>query len=266
MPKKTWTDEERKAFGAKMKAKRAEKANKTRDLSEDPETPVVPEQRPDTVSDDRNASDYETLLQRIQELEAAAWRSAPQPSVQAGPQGLTGTYEKYSTDKAVYPDPRERLALEARLAPVAFKYNYELAFDIGVSNYTTIDGIRMKEPKFTLELVRIMLDEDTGEQTNGRYVVCRLIMHEDPDAALVIAKDNGITIEAEDEATFLNEMRYLRMRDWLLECFYPPAIKAVKNQKEIVIGGKLVTYYEVNNEQGKGLTKTDWDNAPKIKF
>lgn len=271
MPKKNWTEEERKAFGEKMRKARLDKETHSTYPSPSKESggtedngflsPVVTESPAPSQHD---LGDVKELLKRIQELESAQWRNT-QP-VQVGAQGLTGTFEKYSTEKGKYPDPRERLADEQKLIRFAFKSNYDLSFEITESSYTTIDGIRTKEPKFILELIRVLFDEETGEPTNGRYIVCRFIMHEDPDAALVIARDNSIVVEEENEETFLNEMRYLRMRDWLLECFYPAPIQSNKNKKEVVIDGRMVEYYEVNNESGKGLTKTDWDKATKVKF
>ncbi len=132
--------------------------------------------------------------------------------------------------------------------------NYELNWNTSVSQYKTADGINTKEPKFTIELNRIIIDEDTGESTNGRYTICRGIFHEDPDAALVVARDNGYTVEEWAEAEFLNEMRYLRIRDWLLEAFYPPKpSQEKKNKKEMVIGGKLVEYFEISSESTESV-------------
>lgn len=224
----------------------------------------------ETISTD----EYAELKRQIEELRSnqftdllKAFRNEPQnqqgnATVATG--RLTGTFEKYAMAKDLYPNPSDRLAEEQRLQRFAFKINYELVYEVGVSEYETIDKIRTREPKFSLTLVRIMMDEDTGEPTAGRYEICRLIMHEDPEAALVIARDNNLVVEEETEEAFLNEMRYLRMRDWLLECFYPAPVKEQNNRKEIVIGGKLVTYYEKNNESGAGVT--DWDKLPRIKF
>ena len=108
------------------------------------------------------------------------------------------------------------------------------------------------------------MDEVTGEPTSGRYEICRMIMHEDPDAALVVAKEQGIEVDTtQDEADFLNEMRYIRMRDWLLECFYPGASTASSKKRDMVVNGKLVTYFEVNDENSQGI---DFSKLPRIKF
>lgn len=274
MPKKNMTPEERKAFGEKMKAARAakqvEKIEQVTDigLQEQPTLPDVPigVDPITTISQD----DLNSMLSYIKELESANWRKSNQQTeglqLNSGG-GLVGTVEKFSTEATSYPDPVERLKTEDRLKRFAFVDNYDLDFNIKTISYTTIDGIRTKEPKFELNLIRKMYD-DMGELTNGRYTVCRLIMHEDPDTAIQIAQDNGIVVESEDEKTFLDEMRYLRCRDWLLECFYPAPVKREENKREMVIDGKLVEYFEVKNEegtttQGSGI---DWSKAPKIAF
>lgn len=279
MPKKNWTDEERAAFGEKMRQARLKKETHDQEILDtlergeeepieapEPTPPQEPNKEPQiTLSQE----DYSSLLLRMQELESAQWRSfsdnqAP-GSISTGGGKLTGTYEKYSTDKTLYPSPVNRLKIEPKLARFAFEINYELEFEVSESAYETIDGIRTKEPKFTLDLVRVIMDEETGEPTPGRYVVCRLVMHEDPDAALVIARDNNITVETDDESLFLNEMRYLRMRDWLLECFYPAPIKAAKNKKEVVIGGQLVEYFEVNSETSASIPFNQMDSTKKLR-
>lgn len=265
----------RKKFGEAAKARAAARQNKNSEtkIETSAETAQVLEQPEISPGQTISTSEYDLLKREIEELKnnqftelIKALRGEDQGQASTAGGKLTGTFEKYSTSKDRYPDPTDRLSGESRLARFAFPMNYELNFNVGVSEYTTIDNIRTKEPKFYLELVRIMMDEDTGEPTNGRYVICNFIMHEDPEAALVIASDNGLEIEEDDEETFLNEMRYLRMRDWLLECFYPAPPSKKHDRKDMVIDGKLVSYFEVNNEQGKGLGKPDWDNLPRIKF
>lgn len=271
MAKKNWTDEERKAFGAKMKAAREKKELENNpsikeqivDIAEaqqsfeggDPATD--PDGDPQVTIADNN--DMSAILARIQELEATNFRLMSSQMNQNAPQmgrtgKLMGSFEKYPLNPANYPDPSERLAKEPKLARFAFDINYELDWKISVSEYENIEGVRIKEPKFTLELVRVILDEITGEPTSGRYTVCRLILHEDPAAALVVAAQNGLVVDEQDEPTFLNEMRYLAMRDWLVECFYPAVPnQEKKNKKDMVIGGQMVEYFEVNSEEANSI-------------
>lgn len=253
MPKKQWSEEERKAFGAKMRAiKQAKQV--------DPEPILDTVEAKPEASDPGNIqnSDYADLVKQMNELKAYLFDmkgGAPTPAgITATGQGLIGTFEKYILDPARYPDPSKRLAKEPKLARFAFDMNYELDWNVGVSSYKTIDGINTKEPKFTISLHRVIMDEDTGEPTPGRYVISTAVFHEDPDAALVVARENGIAVDESDEKKFLDEMRYLRVRDWLIECFYTPLITGKKtNKKEMVVGGKIVQYFEISSEDSSGI-------------
>lgn len=263
MAKRNWTPEERKAFGDKMKAARQNKNPQIK--TEVTEQPVIKEGQ--TIG----MAEYQDLLRQINELKQNQFTDLIQalkgnPDTVVGNGKLTGTFEKYITSADRYPSPVDRLMVEHKLQRFAFPLNYELIYGVSVSEYETIDHVRTKEPKFSLTLVRIVLDEETGEPTNKRYEICRLVMHEDPEAALVIARDNDLVVEEENEEKFLNEMRYIRMRDWLLECFYPAPIKSESNRRESVIGGKLVMTYEKTNESGVGVGKMDWDEIAKNKL
>lgn len=210
----------------------------------------------DTVPSADNA-DIAELVARMQEMdqELKALKSdKAQGNIQVNPTGnLTGTFEKYITSPKQYPDPIERLANEVRLQRFAFEENFGLRFEIGVSAYTTIDNVRTREPKFLLTLVRKIYDDDSGELTNRRYDVCNMTFHEDPETALVVAQENGVEVESMGEKVFLDEMRYLRMRDWLLECFYPPKVEPKKSKKEMVIGNRLVEVYEISSENSESI-------------
>lgn len=198
--------------------------------------------------------EIDELRRQIEELKALHFQSA-RPSTQPQFQGntLVGTVEKYNVDPAAYPNPIQRLSQEPKLQRFAFKENYELSYQVSVSSYQTKDGINTREPRFTLELHRIMFDEDTGEPTNGRYVICRAFFHEDPQAAIIVAQENGLGVDETNQKAFLDEMRYLRMRDWLLDAFYPPKASPIKNKKQMVINNRLVDYFEVNSENSESI-------------
>lgn len=237
------------------------------EVVEQPDFSQVPEAQ---IAGEATLTELQAQIKELQEGQFAQILAALKDNNQNGAQALggklVGTVEKYRLAADLYPSPVARLMEEPKLRRFAFDINYDLTYVVGISEYETIDHVRIREPKFTLELVRILMDEETGEPTNGRYVVCNVIMHEDPEAAIVIAREQGLEVEEDNEDAFLNEMRFIRMRDWLLECFYPAPIKDEHNRRDMVVEGKLVTYYEVNNETGKGLNKTDWDKAPKIRF
>jgi len=258
MPKKDWTPEERQAFADKMKKAREDKLTGG--------NPVLSNEPIEEEKVTIYRSEFDEIKRQIEEIKnndvgkvLAQLLSNQAPKAQ----GLIGTTEKYSVNPADYPDPRERLANEQKLQQFAFKYHYELGWDIKVVGYETIDKRRMEEPQFILKLIRIVLDEDTQEPTNKRFIVCQLIFHEDPTAAIAIANQNGLPVDKENEKEFLDEMRYLRMRDWLFESFYPPRRTDIQGKKEMVIGNKLVEVYEINSE---GSAQIPWDKLKKAKL
>lgn len=243
MPKKEWTEEERKAFAEKMKAARAKK-------------PEIEEKEEDILS----SEDIQALVRRVKELESNFARSATKTDFyQARPEinregALIGSFEKYIVDPARYPDPCERLSHEPRLKRFAFDINYELKFTVSTVQYQTQDGVNTREPRFTLELINVHMD-DQGNPTNKRHVIRTCILHEDPQAAIEIARQNNIEI-GDDQKAFLDEMRYLRMRDWLLEAFYPAKPQTNNNAKEEVIGNQVVRVYEVNSPDPQAIDFT----------
>lgn len=255
MPRKPMTDEQKAVARENLAKGRAARAARLAGESPQPteEAPVQPQPVDNRVEN----ADIGDILRRLQELEQDNWRLRSQQQQQSGPQagaqGLVGTHERYKMARGYYPDPRERLTAEPRLQRFAFPINYELGWEVGVSQYKTIDGVNTKEPNFKIELNRVVMDEDTGEATNGRYTICRGIFHEDPEAALIVAREHGIEVDETDERTFLDEMRYLRIRDWLLDAFYPPKAVSKKNKKEVVIGNKLVEFFEVNSEDSESI-------------
>lgn len=258
MPKKEWTDEERKAFADKMRNARRNK-NVKQVAPPTVEEPKIPEEdSEDHVAEEQGLDELKRQMKEIQEtnalLKAALLGGGGQKQgLNLGKDNkLTGEVEKYLLDPNNYPDPTPRLRKEARLQPLAFDYNYELDYSVATSSYETKTGINMIEPKFHVTLNRIVLD-DQGEQTNKRYIARKLIFHEDPQAALVIARDNGIEVDRTDEARFLNEMRYLRVRDWLFDIFWPKPAQAQQGIREEVIGGTLVQVFTKNSEDASSI-------------
>lgn len=200
-------------------------------------------------------ADIAELIRQVQELKAEKTMSQPQSTLQSNNGRLVGTIEKYAVDPKAYPSPVERLSNEPKLARFAFPLNYELIWDVSVSTYQTIDGINQKEPRFTLQLIKVLLDEETGEPTNKRYMLYQMMFHEDPQAAISVANEHGLEIDESNEQQFLDEMRYLRMRDWLfgLEPFYPKPPTTKKNRREEVVGNRLVEVYETSGETAQAI-------------
>lgn len=247
MPKKNMTPEERKAFGEKMKAARAAKS------TEKQETPDVAQYTPPVEKEEQILSNEEArdLLRRVKELESNFARGAVkadyyQNKPEVDRQGsLVGSFEKYILSPAHYPDPTERLSHEHRLQQFAFPTNYELKFDVSTTAYQNQDGVNVREPRFSLKLIKIVID-DQGNQTNERYELRTMLFHEDPDTALTIAQEQGIEVGT-DQKAFLDEMRYLRMRDTLLEWFYPRPASPETKRNERVEDNQVVQVYEVSS-------------------
>jgi hypothetical protein len=225
MPKKKWTPEERKAFAEKMKAARAKK------------TPEIKQSEKEAAVSNETV---EALLKRIEELEKGSFFQRTPEAVKA--------ITKFSINQSDYPDPRTRLADEPRLAQHAFKQNFALEWAVGRAQYQK-DGINYTEPKFEIELWRWLTDGATGELTNKKYRIQKAVFFEDPDAAVQCAQDKGLPVDASNEQAFLNEMRYLRIRDWLFEVFWPAPMKSNDSNREEIVGNRLVPVVEVSSYQ-----------------
>lgn len=264
MPKKNMTPEERRAWGEKMRAARAAKQANKDDKNPRPEpitAPELPEDQEEHIAEDGNLEQLQAQIKEIQETNAllkaallgqqvnAGAGGQPAQNVGVGRQGnLVGEVEKYLIDPDNYPDPTPRLSKEERLRAVNFDFNYELEYRMDVVAYETKTGVNMKEPKFHISLNRIVVD-DQGNQTDKRYIAKRLVFHEDPQAALVIARENGLEIDSSNEKVFLDEMRYLRTRDWLFGVFWPKPDDEKAEIKEEVIGGTIVQVFTKSSQE-----------------
>lgn len=252
------SDEARRAASERMKAYHAAKK--------------AAESGPEPAAPQEASSEYGDVLALVQQLKSEleelkkAKKADPTPVEQETPQvnnrgSLVGTFEKYVTDPAYYPNPATRLIDDPRLSRFAFPINYELEWKVTPTFYETVDGVKTREPRFTVELNRVMLDEESGEDTGGRYTIRSFVFHEDPEAAIVVAREQGVDVESLGEREFLDEMRYLRVRSWLLEAFYPPKRDAdKKNKKEMVVGNKIVQYFEVSSPQSSGIPFSELGN------
>lgn len=242
MPKRQRTPEERKAWGEKMKQARLAKQV----LRENPPEMPANQDLGDILKE------LDELKKKLGELQNVTGTASQSPEMRGG--RLTGVFEKYLMDPSYYPSPVERLSEESRLQQFAFKQRYFLKFEVSpMIPYERKDGILETQPKFTLELHARVVDKDTGELTDSAYVATRAIFFEDPQTAIIIAREQGLPVDNENEKAFLDEMRYIRMRDWLLECFYPPKPKPASNKQQTVIGNRLVEVYEISSEDSQRI-------------
>jgi hypothetical protein len=228
-----------KARSAAMKAK----------IKEESQTVEVAE-APEQIADEQGLDELRAQVKLLTSLFAQGSQSTQGIGVERGK--LVGEVDKYVVDPANYPDPTPRLKAEKRLLAVNFLYNYELDYEVSISSYETKTGINMREPKFTIQLNRIVLN-DQGEQTQKRYIARRLIFHEDPQAALVVARENNLAVDENNQKEFLDEMRYLRVKDWLFDVFWPKPAQPKDGLREEVIGGTIVQVFTKSSEEAEGI-------------
>ncbi len=234
---------------AKLQAGRAAKQAQKEETK-----PTNPQEEPEeTIS---YANDIDELKKQIAELKAAGFGQQPQTQTpqfsQSG--GLIGVFEKYIVDPKNYPNPSERLSTDPGLKRyrATFKQDYYPIFKVETAQYPTQDGRNVKEPRFTLELWHNRFTDDGDLMKNEKGEIIRFktktfVWHEDPQAAIVIARENGIDVEEWTDGSinrtqkdFLDEMRYLRIRDMLIDSFFPKPPESTQRRREEVIGNQLV--------------------------
>lgn len=245
MPKKDWTEEERKAFAERMKAGR----KKAAPVKSEPvqEAPVETKEEMISISKDQ----FEQLLARLEKVESAKTESSTmdKTTAQIDMSGrITGVNTPHPLDPKFYTDPRERLYDLPELARYAFKQNYELDFSVEVMNYETKFGTSFSVPKFKLKLKKLILDDDTGEpiivEHDGRkfkqgYLMKVGIFFIDPNDAIKTAVDMGIEVTDANSYDFLESMRFQQYKKWILECMKPPKPEENRSVKQAVIGGSV---------------------------
>jgi len=257
------TEEQKKAASERMKAmhaaKKAAKQTSVQESEAQVEQPPVPETPKESFVSQDN---YDALKRQLDEVTQYLKLSqqfggqppqAPQSGAHIANGRVVGMTDRYSVDPGNYPDVTERLSNEPRLAQFAFPMNYDLDYEFQTTEYQTKEGIWQKEPRFKLELSRVKLD-DEGKKTNGRYLIARAWFLEDPQSAITVARQNGYDVNEMEEKQFLDEMRYIQMRDWLLENFYPTkAFEKYSNKTDMVIDGKVVQYFEVTSQNSEAM-------------
>lgn len=265
---RVWTEEQREAqrkrfeeVRARRGQKKAEEVSHENNGGDEVPTPVEPEEQSEPIiAQDQDTNDLKRQIlemkQNMDLMRQALLNQNQQGVDRAGKQ--VGEFDKYLVDPANYPDPTPRLAAEKRLLPLAFQHNYDLDYTVGVSAYETKTGQNVREPKFSVTLYRRVLDNQgnqvkvinkkTGKEEDKFYIARKMIFHEDPQAAMVIARENDVIIDKTDERLFLNEMRYLRVRDWLFDIFWPRPSDDEARISEEAIGGQIVQVFTRKSE------------------
>lgn len=248
---------------AKMKAGR--EAARQRKLAEQapPLNPPVEESKKILVDEDTIVK----LMREVEELKAANpnVKVTPEAAVatlsqmdgaQLNNRGVQGRVFKYPVEKSYYPDPTERLYDDERLKRFAMRENFYFKWDVTGETYES-NGITFTEPRFTVELYRYILDED-GNRTGKMILVNRQMQHEDEFIARVAADKLGVKFDTHEE--LLNEMRYYRIRQWLLGVFAPPKINEYrKRQNTMVVDGKVVEVFDTEEQVAAEMGNAEAD-------
>lgn len=252
MAKRTMSEEQK----AKMKAGRD--AAKARKLAEQSQAPVN-DPKPDSFPNRKvevDAEVIETLMKKVAELEKmknpnmtpetalADTAISKGYDINIGGNGVQGRIFKYPVEKSFYPDPTERLYDEKLLSRYNLRENFVFDWDVEGVEYEKYN-VTYAEPRFTVRLFR-KLFEDDGLTPSGKVaLVNRAIMHEDEVVARHAADKLGLTNTFESHQDMLNEMRYYRFRQWLLDLFTPPKVEQHNRQAtQMVIDGKVVEVFD----------------------
>lgn len=269
--KSAWTPERRKEASDRAKARMAAspQTNTPETKVEQPNLPPVNQQpvagTPGTITltDDQ----FKTLVDRLTNGQTSD--KAPAPSLTAGvgmqtnPWGqVVGTITKFNTDPDYYPNPIENLLTEfdqdRRMRRFNLRENYFITWDITAKPYETRDNLNVAEPTFHITLYMNMFD-DQGEDTDKAIVVQTLHMNEDTELCMNFASENSIQVDTEGLRELMDRTRYARIRNWLLDIFFPPRNFQLNVQdEEQAIGGQVVKVITKSNVKGFG------NPAPKI--
>lgn len=175
-------------------------------------------------------------------------------------QGVQGITYRYDIEKSHYPDPTARLMKEPKLANFALEHNYRFRWSVDGEQFEK-HGMTFAEPRFTLELFRVLRDDD-NEPTGRMALVARAMQHEDDFVVRMVANDLGLLDQfpntEEGFRLLRDEVRYWRLQQWLFSIFAPPKIKTFRRAaKQEVIAGKVVEVYDTEEltDHDSGLAK-----------
>jgi hypothetical protein len=270
MPRKPMTPEQRAKASERLKAAReakqvkAEEAKRREEEFENrPKGEPVPANAPNLVDL------VEKLAREIEELKAGRGYQNPQEALPKVAQmqggfdpragGVQGIQYKYPVEKSYYPDPTDRLYDDPALKRFAMRENFYFKWDVVGEVYEKAN-ITYSEPRFSVELFRRLFDEE-GNPTGKMVLVNRQFQMEDELTARLAADKLGLTNTFATFEDLMNEMRYYRIRRWLLGIFTPPKIEQ-HNRKAttMVIDGKVVEVYDTeeltDSESGAATAET----------
>lgn len=175
---------------------------------------------------------------------------------QVGVNGVTGQVFKYPVEPEYYPNPKERLYDVPFLKRFNLRDNYIITWGVEGVEYEK-NGVAFAEPRFICHLYRRIFDED-NEDTGTAALVSRTFLHEDRMVAIMTANKMGLSEQFEDERELMDEIRFIRVRDWLVALFTPYKFQQFKKKpRMMVIAGKQVEVHDTEQilEQDSADTK-----------
>jgi chemotaxis protein histidine kinase CheA len=244
----------RKPLSPEQKARNAENLKKAREAKKaktQAETPEQEQPQAQAQTVEVPTDVLNKLLSEVEELKANRKDSDPLEALKAaaamqgvslGKNGIQGIQYKYSVEKGFYPDPTEQLYQEPRLTRFNLRENYIFKWDVEGVIYES-NNVTYGEPRFVLELFQRMYDNQ-GNDTGKMFFIKRAYIHEDELSARLAADKLGLTDKFDTFEDMMNSMRYLVMRNWLLEIFYPKQITTRNTVINKVIDGKPVQIHD----------------------
>lgn len=181
-------------------------------------------------------------------------------NVNVGKDGVQGRVFKYPVEKSFYPDPTERLYDEPILKRFNLRENFYFDWEVEGVEYEKY-GVTYAEPRFIVRLFRRLFEDDGITPSGQLALVNRQIQHEDEVAARTAASKLGMTDQFESFQEMMDEMRYYRIRQWLLDLFTPVQVHShTKQATTMVIDGKVVEVYDteaiIDGDSGKSKAST----------
>lgn len=179
-----------------------------------------------------------------------------QGGASVGSQGVQGVVQKYPVEASHYPDPRDRLYDLPELKRYAMRDNYIITYEVQGVTYEK-QNVTFTEPRHVIHLYRRLYDDD-GTDSGKVALVNRHYMGEDELVTKIASQKLGLDINKWQEA--VDEVRFLRIKQWLLDLFRPVNIQTKTRQKTVqVIDGKAVEVYDTESvtDGDSGIAKAN---------
>lgn len=263
-PKQLENDKRLAELAKKRKAERDRGASPNQNSEPAP----IPQEQPAPMSDSLKDELLLKLLREVEELRTqqpanynpqAALETKAQMlngGVALGKNGLQGVVMRYEIEPSYYPNPIERLYDVPELRRFNLRDNYFFDWKVEGVEWEKAN-ITYAEPRFTCRIFRKMFEED-GVTESGQYaLVNRMVLHEDEVVTRIAADKLSLREQVgEDFDTLMNEVRFYRIKQWLLDLFSVPKVETHSRQpRQMVVDGKLVEMFDseilIDGDDGK---------------